>query len=162
MGSRSTPAPNADARRATSRQRPPRLLRLADGPSPGSAAMPDSIGGGSDCVCTLAGRLDDALLHNERLPAHPCPSPGKRPSAKVGGAKELPLRAKLVPTGERRRQIVKRPKWLPWESSETKSDHLKKVRQQTDQRMQQQEAQKEEREKNQSRSIGSAIDRPAR
>jgi hypothetical protein len=57
---------------------------------------------------------------------------------------------------------VKRPKWLPWESSETKSDHLKKVRQQTDQRMKQQEAQKEEGEKNQSRSIGSAIDRPAR
>jgi hypothetical protein len=85
-----------------------------------------------------------------------------RPTAKVVGARELPLRAKLVPTDERRRQIVKRSKWLPWESSETKSDHLKKVRQQTDQRMQQQEAQKEEREKNQSRSIGSAIDRPAR
>ena len=31
MGSRSTPAPNADARRATSRQRPRRRLRLADG-----------------------------------------------------------------------------------------------------------------------------------
>jgi hypothetical protein len=31
MGSRSTPAPNADARRATSRQRPPRRLRLANG-----------------------------------------------------------------------------------------------------------------------------------
>jgi hypothetical protein len=57
---------------------------------------------------------------------------------------------------------VKGPKWLRWEWSETKSDHLKKVRQQTDQRMKQQEAQKEEREKNQSRSIGSAIDRPAR
>jgi hypothetical protein len=64
--------------------------------------MPGSIGGGS--VCTLAGRLDDALLHNERLPPHPCPSPGKRPSAKAVGAKELPLRAKLVPTDERRRQ----------------------------------------------------------
>jgi hypothetical protein len=124
--------------------------------------MPGSIGGGSDCVCTLAGRLDDALLHNERLPPHPCPSPGKRPSAKAVGAKELPLRAKLVPTDERRRQIVKKPNWLSWESSETKSDHLKKVRQQTDQRMKQQEAQKEEREKNQSPSIGSAIDRPAR
>ena len=58
---------------------------------------------------------------------------------------------------------MKRPKWLPWESSETKSDHLKKVRQQTDQRMkQQEEAQKEERDNNQSRSIGSAIDHPAR
>jgi hypothetical protein len=54
---------------------------------------------------------------------------------------------------------VKGPKWLRWESSETKSDHLKKVRQQ---KMKQQEAQKEERGKNQSRSIGSAIDRPAR
>jgi hypothetical protein len=85
-----------------------------------------------------------------------------RPSVKVVGAKELLLRAKLVPTGERRRQIVKRPKWLPWESSETKSDHLKKVRQQTDQRMKQQEEAREGREKNQSRSIGSAIDRPAR
>jgi hypothetical protein len=74
-----------------------------------------------------------------------------RPSAKVVGAKELPLRAKLVPTDERRRQIVKKPKWLPWESSDKKSDDLKKVRRQTDQRMKQQEAQKEEREKNQSR-----------
>ena len=44
---------------------------------------------------------------------------------------------------------MKRPKWLPWESSETKSDHLKKVRQQTDQRMKQQEVQKEEGEKTQ-------------
>ena len=56
---------------------------------------------GSDCVCTLAGRLDDALLHNERLPAQPMPIAGKRPSAKVVGAKELPLRAKLVPTDEK-------------------------------------------------------------
>jgi hypothetical protein len=75
---------------------------------------------------------------------------------------EMQISSKLVPTDERRRQIVKRPKWLPWESSETKSDHLKKVRQQTDQRMKQQEVQKEEGEKNQSLSIGSAIDRPAR
>jgi hypothetical protein len=67
MGSRSTPAPNADARRATSRRRPPRRRRLS---SPGSAAMPGSIwrriglrvlATESDCVCTLAGRLDDAL-----------------------------------------------------------------------------------------------------
>jgi hypothetical protein len=34
---------------------------------------------------------------------------------------------------------VKKPKWLGWESSETKSDDLKKVRRQTDQRMKQQE-----------------------
>ena len=161
MGSRSIPAPNADARRATSRQRPQGGLGWPTGPRPDQPQCPTRFGDGSDCVCTLAGRLDDALLHNERLAPHP--SPGKRPSAKVAGAKELPVRAKLVPTDERRRQIVKRPKWLPWESSETKSHHLKKVRQQTDQRIkQQEEAQREEREKNQSPSIGSAIDRPAR
>ena len=57
---------------------------------------------------------------------------------------------------------MKKPNWLLWESSETKSDHLKKMRRHTDQRMKQQEAQKEERDNNQSRSIGSAIDRPAR
>ena len=56
---------------------------------------------GSDYVCTLAGRLNDALLHNERLPAQPMPIAGKRPSAKVVGAKELPLRAKLVPHGRK-------------------------------------------------------------
>ncbi len=137
--------------------------------SPRSVAMPDSIwrwiglrGLAIDRMTCVRWPADSTTLFciSERL--QPCPSPGKRPSAKVAGAKELPLRAKLVLTDERRRQIVKRPKWLPWESSETKSDHLKKVRQQTDQRMQQQEAQKEEREKNQSRSIGSAIDRPAR
>src|ERR1700756_4842325 len=60
------------------------------------------------------------------------------------------------PDGRKEKTNVKGPKWLRWESSETKSDHLKKVRQQTDQRMKQQEAQKE-REKNQSPSIGSAI-----
>jgi hypothetical protein len=79
-----------------------------------------------------------------------------------GRRKELPLRAKLVPTDERRRRIVKKPNWLSLESSETKSDHLKKVRRHTDQKMKQQEAQKEERDNDQSRSIGSAIDRPAR
>jgi hypothetical protein len=57
---------------------------------------------------------------------------------------------------------VKKPNWLSLESSETKSDHLKKVRRHTDQKMKQQEAQKEERDNDQSRSIGSAIDRPAR
>jgi hypothetical protein len=41
------------------------------------------------------------------------------------------------------RTIVKRPKWLSWESSESKSDNLKKVRQQTDQMMKRQAAQKE-------------------
>ena len=55
---------------------PPRRLRLANGSSPGSAAMPDSIwrriglrvlARGSDYVCTLAGRLNDALLHNEAI-----------------------------------------------------------------------------------------------
>jgi hypothetical protein len=39
---------------------------------------------------------------------------------------------------------VKKPKWLRWESSDTKSDDLKKVRRQTDQRMKQQAAQKEQ------------------
>src|SRR5262245_45113042 len=76
MGSRFTPAPNADARRATSLQCPPKRLRLANGSSPGSAAMPDSIwrriglrvlARGSDYVCTLPGRLNDALLHNEAI-----------------------------------------------------------------------------------------------
>ncbi len=62
-------------------------------------------------------------------------------------AKELPLRAKLVPIGyQRRRQIVKKPTWLRWLSSDTKSDDLKKVRRQTDQRMKHQEAQKEQRD----------------
>jgi hypothetical protein len=105
-------------------------------------------------VCTLAGRLDDALLHNEAITdkaLRPCakrtstalflPRPigwtvfssdgPFRPSAKVVGAKELPLRAKLVPTDERRRQIVKRPNWLSWGLSDTRSDHLKRVRRQT-------------------------------
>jgi hypothetical protein len=38
---------------------------------------------------------------------------------------------------------VKKPKWLRWYSSDT-NDDLKKVRRQTDQRMKQQEAQKEQ------------------
>jgi hypothetical protein len=58
------------------------------------------------------------------------------------------------------------PKWLRWESSDTKSDDLKKVRRQTDQRMKQQDAQKAQRDeaekKNRSPSIGSASNRPAR
>ena len=69
-------------RRATSLQCPPRRLRLANRSSPGSAAMPDLIwrwigiwrriglrvlARGSDYVCTLAGRLNDALLHNEAI-----------------------------------------------------------------------------------------------
>jgi hypothetical protein len=61
---------------------------------------------------------------------------------------------------------VKKPKWLGWESSETKSDDLKKVRRQTDQRMKQQDVQKAQRDeaekKNRSPSLGSAGDRPAR
>jgi hypothetical protein len=60
----------------------------------------------------------------------------------------------------------KKPKWLGWESSETKSDDLKKVRRQTDQRMNQQDVQKAQRDeaekKNQSPSLRSARDRPAR
>jgi hypothetical protein len=56
---------------------------------------------------------------------------------------------------------VKTPKWLRWDSSDT-NDDLKKVRRQTDKRMQQ-EAEKEQRDeaerKNQSSSISSARDR---
>jgi hypothetical protein len=72
MGSRFTPAPNADARRATSRQRPPRRLRIANGslaPISRNAGLDLAmdriawVGDRSDDVCTLAGRLDDALLH---------------------------------------------------------------------------------------------------
>jgi hypothetical protein len=59
---------------------------------------------------------------------------------------------------------VKTPKWLRWDSSDTKSEDLKKVRRQTDQRMkQQQDAQKEQRneaeKKNGSLSTDSARDR---
>lgn len=43
---------------------------------------------------------------------------------------------------ERRRQIVKRPTWLRWQAGEARSDHLKRVRRLTDQRMKRQEAQK--------------------
>jgi hypothetical protein len=61
---------------------------------------------------------------------------------------------------------VKKPKWLGWESSETTSDDLKKVRRQTDQRMNQQDVQKAQRDeaekKNRSPSLSSARDRPAR
>jgi hypothetical protein len=62
---------------------------------------------------------------------------------------------------------VKTPKWLRWDSSDTKSEDLKKVRRQTDQRMkQQQDAQKEPRneaaKKNGSLSTDSARDRQAR
>jgi hypothetical protein len=41
---------------------------------------------------------------------------------------------------------VKKPKWLRWESSDLKSNDLKKVRRQTDQRLNQQDAQKEQRD----------------
>jgi hypothetical protein len=49
-----------------------------------------------------------------------------------------------------RRKIVKKPKWLRWRSEEkpsvTKSEKLKNVRRQTDQRMKQQNAKKERRD----------------
>jgi hypothetical protein len=38
---------------------------------------------------------------------------------------------------------VKKPNWLSWGSHSTKSDNLKKVRQQTDQAIKRQQAQKE-------------------
>jgi hypothetical protein len=41
---------------------------------------------------------------------------------------------------------VKRPTWLRWQAGDTKSDHLKKVRRLTDQRMKRQEAQKQQRD----------------
>ena len=61
---------------------------------------------------------------------------------------------------------MKTPKWLRWESSATKSDDLKKVRRETDQRMKQQEAQKEHQDEaeksNQSPSTGSDREHQAR
>ena len=60
---------------------------------------------------------------------------------------------------------MKKPKWLRWDSSDA-DDDLKKVRRQTDQRIKQQEAQKEQQDgakkKNQSPSISSARDRHPR
>jgi hypothetical protein len=58
---------------------------------------------------------------------------------------------------------VKKPKWLRWDSSDA-DDDLKKVRRQTDQRIKQQEAQKERQDEaeNQSPSINSARDRHPR
>jgi hypothetical protein len=38
---------------------------------------------------------------------------------------------------------VKKPNWLRWGSDTTKSDNLKRIRQQTDQMIRRQEAQKE-------------------
>jgi hypothetical protein len=62
-------------------------------------------------------------------------------------------------------KTVKKPKWLRWGSSSTKYDDLKKVRRQTDQRMKQQDVQKEQRDeaekKNQSPSIDPSGDRQA-
>jgi hypothetical protein len=55
-GLKVTPAPNADSRRATSLQCAPRRLRLANGSSPGSAAMP-RFSDGSDCVCWRGDRI---------------------------------------------------------------------------------------------------------
>jgi hypothetical protein len=49
---------------------------------------------------------------------------------------------------------VKRPNWLPWESSESKSDNLKKVRQRTDQMMKRQAAQKELQEREEKKNLG--------
>jgi hypothetical protein len=50
---------------------------------------------------------------------------------------------------------VKRPKWLPWESSGSKSDNLKKVRQRTDQMMKRQAAQKELQEREEKELVAS-------
>jgi hypothetical protein len=53
-----------------------------------------------------------------------------------------------------RKTIVKRPNWLTWESSESKSDNLKKVRQRTDQMMKRQAAQKELQEREEKKNLG--------
>src|SRR5262249_61914240 len=60
----------------------------------------------------------------------------------------------------RRRWIVKKPKWLRWQSSETKSDHLKKVRRQTDQLMKRQEAEKQQRNEAETRKARPANGSP--
>jgi hypothetical protein len=87
-----------------------------------------------------------------------------RGSRKLVVATELPVRAKLALWAKGRR-IVKKPRWLRSDSSDTRSDNLKKVRRRTDQRMKQQDTQKEQRDeaekKNQLPSIGSARDRQA-
>ena len=49
---------------------------------------------------------------------------------------------------------MKRPNWLTWESSESKSDNLKKVRQRTDQMMKRQAAQKELQEREEKKNLG--------
>jgi len=56
---------------------------------------------------------------------------------------------------------VKKPKWLRWQSSETKSDHLKKVRRQTDQLMKRQEAEKQQRNEAETRKARPANGSPA-
>jgi hypothetical protein len=53
---------------------------------------------------------------------------------------------------------VKKPKWLRWDSSETKSNDLKKVRRQTDQRMKQQDAHKEQDEAEKKQSLGKSLE----
>src|SRR5262249_60259706 len=63
-----------------------------------------------------------------------------RPSRKWRLRGDLPFAPGL--SGYRRRWIVKKPKWLRWQSSETKTDHLKKGRRQTDQIMKRQEDEK--------------------
>lgn len=53
---------------------------------------------------------------------------------------------------------MKKPKWLRWESSETKSDNLKKARQRTDQRMKHRDTQKELRDEAEEKSAAKAAE----
>jgi hypothetical protein len=54
-----------------------------------------------------------------------------------------------IPGGAAGRPTMKKLRWLPWQgrkkSSDTKSEAVKKLRQRTDQRMKQQEVQKDQR-----------------
>src|SRR6516162_1947840 len=86
-------------RRRDRRAKPSRIL---EGHAEGR--LPVLRGGARD----LRARISTALFMPRPIGWTVFSSDGSfRPSAKVVGAKELPLRAKLVPTDERRRQIVK-------------------------------------------------------
>ena len=56
---------------------------------------------------------------------------------------------------------MKKPKWLRWQSGDTKSGHLKKVRRRTDQLMKRQEAEKQLRDEGERRKASPANGSPA-
>ena len=66
-----------------------------------------------------------------------------RINAKLFALVTSPRQCRGVFQNRKRREDMKRPKWLRWESNESKSDNLKKIRQRTDQMMKRQAAQKE-------------------